>query len=244
MTSFEKVFVDAKLYGGTFMVKSTKDSEVLPLHQDWSVVDEDIFSTYFIWSPLQVTGPENGGLFVLEGSHNYFNVLRSGSYPSNRYPLPPELHQFTKNIHLKPGQAILYSDQLFHGSYANSTEADRIVATARVMNNDAPLVYFDKHSENQANVYEGTPKFYLSQIDRIAKGLSPVDIPVLYTKDYHHVPITDEALQAKIREQHNYYSGNEVDTAEEGKTEKRPLWKVYTPANIFREIKYRLTKSW
>ncbi|MGZ5253066.1 MAG: hypothetical protein ACXWV4_01725, partial [Flavitalea sp.] len=37
--SASDLFSEVDLYGGTFMVKSPKDSEMLPLHQDWSVVE-------------------------------------------------------------------------------------------------------------------------------------------------------------------------------------------------------------
>ena len=34
----KELFLPSKLYGGSFMVKSHTDSDVLPLHRDWSIV--------------------------------------------------------------------------------------------------------------------------------------------------------------------------------------------------------------
>lgn len=209
-TACAPVFKPCQLYGGTFMVKSRLNSEVLPLHQDWSVVEEEQFDTLFIWCPLIDVGAHNGGLFVLEGSHRYFQTLRSGSYPSNRYVLPPALHDYVRDISLKAGEAILYSDQLFHGSHANNSDGDRIVATAQVMQADARLVYFHKADDSTVDVYEGSADFYLTQIDRIARGQKPVDIPKLYSRPYRHVPITDAALHEKIRE---HFAPSNNDTA-------------------------------
>ena len=118
------------------MVKSHTDSDVLPLHQDWSVVEEDKYQTLFVWCPLIDVSVLNGGLFVLPGSHRYFASLRSGSYPSNRYVLPAGLARLHQGHPLKAGEAILYSDALFHGSHANNGTRDRIVVTARVMERD------------------------------------------------------------------------------------------------------------
>lgn len=199
-----ELFVSSRFYGGTFMVKAHQRSSMLALHQDWSVVEEDRFSTAFIWCPLQDVSPVNGGLFVLESSHRYFDSLRSGTYPSNRYYLPASLHRFTKDIYLKAGEAILYSDKLFHGSYANGSEQDRIVVTARVMEEGARLVYYQKKNEQEADVYGVDSKFYLTHIDSIAKGQMPAGIARLYTRPYRHTAVTDDALQKKIYEQHHH----------------------------------------
>jgi ectoine hydroxylase-related dioxygenase (phytanoyl-CoA dioxygenase family) len=196
--SAHTLFSDSTLYGGTFMVKSGVDSDVLPLHQDWSVVDEEQYNTLFIWCPLMDVSVSNGGLFVLDGSHRYFRTLRSGSYPSNRYILPLELHQFVKDIPLKAGQAILYSDRLFHGSHANNSVQDRIVITGRVVEKDGRLVYLHKVNETEVGVYEADEKFYLTHIDQLAKGQLPPAASVLYRYPYRHQPITESDLETEI----------------------------------------------
>ncbi len=195
----QDLFVPCRLYGGTFMVKSCSDSEVLPLHQDWSVVEEK-YRTMFLWCPLVDVTVVNGCLFLLPGSHLYFQSLRSGSYPSDRFILPPELHKHTLDIPLKAGEAILYSDDVFHGSYANNGECDRTVVTARIMEQDANLVYFHKASEQYVDVYQANAEFYLTHIDQLAKGLLPKNACKLYRRPYRHVPVTHESLQGKIRQ--------------------------------------------
>jgi len=78
----QDLFLPSKLYGGTFMVKSHIDSEVLPLHRDWNVVEPEKYRTFFVWCPLVDVSVVNGCLFVLSGSHRYFRSLGSGSYPT------------------------------------------------------------------------------------------------------------------------------------------------------------------
>jgi ectoine hydroxylase-related dioxygenase (phytanoyl-CoA dioxygenase family) len=194
------LFLPSKLYGGTFMVKSPEDSEVLPLHQDWSMVEEQDYLTLFVWCPLMDVSVENGGLFVLPGSHRYFRSLRSGSYPSDRFILPAQLHRHAVDISLRAGEAILYSDALFHGSHANNGSGNRIVVTARVMETEAALVYFQRANDREVDVYQADEEFYLTHIDRLAKGLMPANARKLYRRSYEHVPVTDASLQAKIRE--------------------------------------------
>lgn len=196
----EDIFLPCKIYGGTFMVKSHLDSEMLPLHQDWSVVEEDRYATLFVWCSLVDVSPRNGGIFALPGSHRWFGSLRSGSYPSNRHILPERLHRNVRDVPLLAGEAILYSDALFHGSHANNGDADRIVVTARVTEEAAPLVYFQKFSDTEVDVYDASAEFYLTHIDTLAKGSMPGDVARLGRRPYTHVPITTEALEAKVLE--------------------------------------------
>ena len=196
----EEIFLPCTIYGGTFMVKSHQDSEVLPLHQDWSVVDEEQHATLFIWCPLVDVSVRNGGIFVLPGSHRWFRNLRSGSYPSNRYLLPAQLHAYVQDVPLLAGEALLYSDALFHGSHANNGPEDRVVVTARVTDMEAPLLYFQKFSDAEVDVYRVTPEFYLTHIDKLAKGLMPEGGPPLDRRPYTHVPVTNASLEEKILE--------------------------------------------
>lgn len=195
-------FDACQLFGGTFMVKSRKDSTALPLHQDWSVVEEEEYDTAFIWCPLQEVNAFNGGLFVLEGSHMYFDCLRSGSYPSDRYILPYALRHCLKDVSLRAGEAVIYSDRLFHGSHANQSAEDRIVVTGRVAERGARLVYYQKRNEAEVDVYQADPAFYLSHIDSLAKGRLPSGMSKLYTRAYRHQRVSDELLLSKIRERY------------------------------------------
>jgi ectoine hydroxylase-related dioxygenase (phytanoyl-CoA dioxygenase family) len=194
------VFLPSKLYGGTYMVKSHVDSEVLPLHQDWSVVEEKRYTTVFVWCPLADVSVLNGGLFVLPGSHRYFQSLRSGTYPSDRFILPPELHRHTRDVALRAGEAILYSDSLFHGSHANNGSSDRVVVTARIMEESADLVYFHRANAREVQVCGADEEFYLTHIDALAKGRLPSGARKLYRRHYEHERVTDGTLEAKIRQ--------------------------------------------
>jgi ectoine hydroxylase-related dioxygenase (phytanoyl-CoA dioxygenase family)/2-polyprenyl-3-methyl-5-hydroxy-6-metoxy-1,4-benzoquinol methylase len=193
-------FLPCVIHGGTFMVKSSRASEVLPLHQDWSVVDEERHRTLFLWCPLVDVTARNGALFVVPGSHRYFRSIRSGSYASDRYVLPPELHKYVKDVPMRAGEAILYSDALFHGSHANHGPEDRVVATARIMEEGASLVYFHRATETAVDVYQADPEFYLRHIDVLARGSLPPGASRLCRRAYQHVPVTDAALRAKIRQ--------------------------------------------
>lgn len=206
--SSAEIFEPCQLYGGTFMVKAHKDSTILPLHQDWSVVEEDKYNTWFIWCSLQEVNPLNGGIFLLEGSHKYFNALRSGTYPSDRYVLPYNLARCVKSISLQAGEAILYSDRLFHGSHSNRSTEDRLIVTGRIMEQDSQLVYFHKKNTDKVDVYLANEAFYLTHIDSLAKGRPPVGASKLYTRAYRHEPVTDKSLQSCVEQNSSAQKGS------------------------------------
>jgi len=193
-----EIFTDFELFGGTFMVKVPQTSTVLPLHQDWTVVDEGRFLSVFIWCALVEVGPENGGLFVLPGSHAYFSNLRSGSMPSLRIDPSGQLGELLVDIRLEPGEAIMYSDRLFHGSYANVRHEPRVIATGRVNQRGAELLYYHLREDGVVEVLEASPEFYLKEIAHLAHGRVPPGYSVRDRIDYEHRPITEADLLAQI----------------------------------------------
>jgi ectoine hydroxylase-related dioxygenase (phytanoyl-CoA dioxygenase family) len=188
------LFLDNELFGGTFMVKVSEGSTVLALHQDWSVVEEDTHQSAFIWCPLLDVGPANGGLFLLPGSHRWFSNYRSGSMPSLRIVPQGQLKRSLKDILLKAGQAIVYSDRLFHGSYANTTEVPRIVITGRINEKGSRLVYYHRTDDGSVAIVKASPEFYLKEIDALAKGRLPEGCEVLRNLSYEYRPVTEEDL--------------------------------------------------
>jgi len=194
----EVSFMNAELFGGTFMVKVPRASSVLPLHQDWSIVEEDRHHSAFIWCALCEVGPENGGLFVLPGSHAWFDNFRSGSMPSVRIQPQGEVKERLLDIRLSPGEAIVYSDRVFHGSYSNTTTEPRIVVTGRVNENGSRLVYYHRSGPDSVVLVKASPEFYLKEIDALAKGQLPPGYETLKTISYTYRPVTATDLEARV----------------------------------------------
>jgi hypothetical protein len=195
-----RIFADGILFGGTFMVKVPRRSTVLPLHQDWSVVEEDRHQSAFIWCALDDVSPDGGGLFVLPGSHRYFHNIRSGNMPSVRIPLGDPLAELVVDLPLKAGQAVAYADRLFHGSRANRTASPRIICTGRVNEAGSTLVYYHQTEEGRVAVIEASPEFYLKEIGKLARGGLIEGFPVRQTISYRYDAVTGERLLARLGE--------------------------------------------
>jgi hypothetical protein len=192
-------FKDVDIYGGTFMVKPSQSDDFLPLHQDWSIVEEDKYFTAFMWSPMQLTRHENGGLFAIKGSHNFFKNRRSGSLPAPRVSPLQHIMKHAEDLIVNAGQVIIYSDKLFHGSHPNTTTDPRIVATGRLIEKGAKLTYYHKLDNGQVGVFCFKKEEYLNQIMKLVNGDIPEGQSPVYLEENNNVAITDASFQLALQ---------------------------------------------
>lgn len=61
---------------GNFMVKEPGGNNPMPLHADWTYVDESQATSLAIWLPLVDTNPENGQLGVIPFSQHLSHDIR------------------------------------------------------------------------------------------------------------------------------------------------------------------------
>jgi hypothetical protein len=187
-------------FGGTFMVKAPGNSTTLPLHQDWSIIDEAQFNTVFIWCPIVPIRKENGGLFVLPGSHKFFHNYRSGSLPTPRVYLPKFLQNLVFEVELEPGQCIAYSTNIFHGSHPNVSTEDRVIATGQVVQAGADLIYYRKSPEQGSKVeaYRMPAETYLNEIRTVDEGGIPNNAELIEVLPNRNEPVTSTSLTFKV----------------------------------------------
>ena len=65
LPNLAKIFVDYTWFGSAFLSKGNGERSEMPMHQDWTIVDETQFIALNIWTPLQNTNDENGTLEVI-----------------------------------------------------------------------------------------------------------------------------------------------------------------------------------
>jgi hypothetical protein len=195
-----RLFASSSVFGGTFYNKVPGTSELLPLHQDWSVVEEDVYESAYIWCALVDVSPERGGIFVLPGSHRYFDNFRSGSMPSPRIPPRGPLAELIVDVPLRAGQAIAWSDRLFHGSRPNCTDKPRFVCTGRVNQEGASLVYYHRTDEDRVVVLKVDPEWWLRDAETLVRGGSFAGYDLLKTISYRYIGVTEERLLARLAE--------------------------------------------
>jgi len=190
---------NATVYGGTYMVKPMGSEDYLPLHQDWSIVEEDQFETAFIWCPLQTTDQTNGGLFVVPGSHHFYQNRRSGSLPCPRIIPNRTIKPYVKHLKVSEGQVIIYSDKVFHGSHPNTRRTPRIVATARLVEQGARLTYYHRLSNEKVGVFYFSKDTYLNGITQLVQGKIPDGLQPEDLEDFRNEEINEANFIQNIK---------------------------------------------
>ncbi len=141
--SLNKVFKEYRTGGGAFLVKGTGESSVSSLHQDWNVVDENIYQSACVWCPLIDVDETNGCIQVVEGTHKWFDSLRSINMPSV-YINFADVTKLLRAIPMKRGAAVVFAHNIFHGSLPNQTNTIRPAASVSVLSAKANLVHYYK----------------------------------------------------------------------------------------------------
>ncbi len=168
----QKVFPDYNYFLGHFMVKGAHVQKEFSLHQDWNIVDESKYKSYQVWIPLQLTYPTNGGLFVVPGSHRFFNNHRSGSYGIPVVPYSPAIEPIVTSVIVPSGNVMIYHNGLFHASHPNHTDENRVAVIANFVQKIAPTYYFHKSDVKQkTEQYAVTGNTLIAHLPDLEKGI-------------------------------------------------------------------------
>lgn len=186
---YQNNFENGEYFFGHFMVKSPEKSDVFHLHQDWGIVNEKRFPNAQIWCPLVDTGPDNGGMFVIKGSHRFFGNVRSGSVGIPFLNDDERLKEHITDIHVPKGHALIYNNALFHGSYPNSSNELRIAAFANVYHSEAELVYHQLAKEKYTlDQFRIDKDFFLENLTDLENGVRPPEERFLRKIKYFALP--------------------------------------------------------
>jgi len=138
--------LDACLSGFRIVLASTvsrspgSDRADLPLHQDWSFVDENHASSVSVWIPLQDVTQENGCMQLVPGSHLHEQPLRRIGSGFRYASIEDQLREsYLQDIPLVAGEALFFDHRLIHGSHANTSAFDRKAIGAVLLPVDIPL---------------------------------------------------------------------------------------------------------
>ncbi|MCW5906355.1 MAG: phytanoyl-CoA dioxygenase family protein [Chitinophagales bacterium] len=144
LSALSRSFTAFKILGCGFLQKETGEDSAVPLHQDWTYVDESRFFSMNIWIALEDVNMNNGAMFVLPYSHNIFSgYLR----PSPAYPVPfkniaGKLTPYCKPVTIKRGECLCFNNALLHGSFPNQSPSKRLVLVTTMLPENAVLLHY------------------------------------------------------------------------------------------------------
>ena len=185
--SIEKTFFECRPLGGSYIIKYKGEKGVLYPHQDWSLVDEDVYRSFNIWVPLVDTNEKNGAISVLPRSHKIMRTYRGVNVPDPFYNINSYTWKFHKTLEMKAGEALIYDHRLLHASVINETDVPRAAVVFGIIPKKAEMKYY--YMENDVvSEYANNVDFFFKQ--DILKG--PQGLPKIKDIDYKVSLVTEE----------------------------------------------------
>ncbi|MES2619991.1 MAG: phytanoyl-CoA dioxygenase family protein [Bacteroidota bacterium] len=120
----------------------------VPIHQNWTFVDEKKFTSVSVWCPLQPVTRKNGTLEVVPGSHKVISDYRGPSIPwvfDNLNELMKEKYMLP--FELVPGQVGIVDDSVIHYSGINQTHEHRKAVQLILKPEEAPTIHCYKEND-------------------------------------------------------------------------------------------------
>lgn len=164
----ERTFKNYRSISHQFIVKTGGEQTTFPVHQDWSIVDENQYESLNLWIPLQDVDEQNGAMWIVKGSHRINRKTRGAGYLfPNYYPILDQLKPYMTNYPMKAGEALLFYHSTIHGSPKNQSNEVRAVVQISILPEEAPLqIFFQKSPESPLEVHHPDDDFVF-RYDRI-----------------------------------------------------------------------------
>lgn len=190
-------FTDYDILGCSFLYKSPNSNNPLPLHQDWTVCDEQNNGSYTLWIPLQDTNKENGTIRIIEFSHAIDDNFRAPSLPVSFENDRQRIEQLQKSLLLDAGEAFVFNQKLMHSSFSNSSNEGRLALTIGLVpkNTNLFMLYYN---DGQIHQYDMPKDMFLRYPEIIEK---PTIGTFNKSFDYKIKPLNYKTILYKIANQ-------------------------------------------
>lgn len=145
------------------------------IHQNWSFVDEEKYTSVSVWIPLVDVSRNNGTLETVKGSHKVLCQYRSPSLPW----VFDELNDILKERYLEPfvikkGQAAIIDDGILHWSSDNHSDYVRTTVQLIMVPDDAQVIHY-VNKDDHVDIYEVDPLFFMKyDMKNIPEGYSVI----------------------------------------------------------------------
>jgi hypothetical protein len=197
-------FHDYQIILGTYLIKKPQDNTLIPIHQDWTFVDEQQFYSLCIWCPLEDVNPNNGNLQVIPRTQRMSSNLRpSPLFPSAFDPVLDLARKHLIDVPMKAGEAIFFDHALLHASPVNKSGKARVVLTLGLTHKDASLKHHyllneaTLNQEVELGEFEINEDFFANHI-RAAK---PAHSKVLQIKKSIFLPVDEKTFKNEYKDQ-------------------------------------------
>ena len=250
------VFENYKVHLGGFLTKLQDDTSYTYPHQDWTFVDNndtEAFSST-IWISLNDLNINSGSLGFIKGSHKIFDEVIGSPSPATYTSAQMNSSLFLDYLHVpdvKKGDALIFNNKTIHGAFPNRENKPRVAIAIGITPKNCDLYHYtlkpkDSKKFKKLKVDESFFIKYMNE-ELYEKYLQEYDFKEFDQNEDVEVQLTkiEKAdLERKLiacGNKLNYFEEPKVEEIlEDSQTENRSFFQIYTPLNIFREVKYRL----
>jgi ectoine hydroxylase-related dioxygenase (phytanoyl-CoA dioxygenase family) len=157
----------------------------VPIHQNWTFVDEREYTSVSVWCPLQQVSRENGTLEVVPGSHKVIADYRGPSIPWVFDAINDVMrHKYMMPLELQVGQVAVIDDSVIHYSGVNHTHQDRKAIQLIMKPEEVPTIHCYKapDSNDEIDILEVEDDFFFDfdmwQKPKSGKVVKKVHFPI------------------------------------------------------------------
>lgn len=197
----ERNLIDYRVVVGNFVVKMPEGDSVMPMHQDWSMVDETKYVSLNLWFALTDTNVANGAIHVLRGSHRLRGSARGTQLePSFTYPGQIPYSELAY-LPMQAGQVLVHDHRTLHCSPPNRTNQRRLATAIAMVPKEANAIHYFRNAESgRVEVYEAETEFFMKYT--YGKNTIPKGTRFLrHAEDYQPLQFTKEEIDA-LKERH------------------------------------------
>jgi hypothetical protein len=159
----EQHFTNFRLLGSAYLTKGCGRNSEMPMHQDWTIVDEEKYVAVNVWTPLCDTDVQNGTLELVQGSHLWTKALRAPSIPFYFDGYQELIKSKLTIVPTYSTEAVIINQATIHYSKPNLSDKPRIAITTGLVTHDAPLIfnYWNKDRPNHVEKFSQEDDFLL-----------------------------------------------------------------------------------
>ncbi len=189
---------DYRIVLGNFAVKGAGEESAVPMHQDWSFVDDRQYRSLTVWCPLVDVDAVNGCLQVVPKSHRLLDNVRPNFAPGAFYSLFAEQESLLRNEHMyeipmSAGEAVIYDGAMLHASNPNRSDRVRVAVVGTAVPRSADLRHYFQSERDAIEVFAVGEDFYWRDV---VLSQRPSQARLLGTIRAGYEPVTAERIAA------------------------------------------------
>lgn len=197
-------FKNLNILGSAFISKAPGPNSILPLHQDWNIVDETVARSYNIWIPLIDVNETNGAMTILAESHKKQPTYRGANIKSVMSKIEQEVLPHMTSLNMKAGEILVYDHALWHASPPNNSDQIRLALVLGVVPSGVEMKCY--HQDGSViNIYDShSAYFFENNPSEGPRGLDKcgeiVELPAQLSKDqFSSLYLGKESLWEKFK---------------------------------------------